>query len=217
MLTDQRHKLWSSCTVTLSSEPDGEYLIIHYFKANKSKELKLSIFDITCVVRVYNQSHTNCLAIHTAVRTMERSYIMLAALSEKELNEWITTLNASCQKARKCEGVPKPSALWCTTCWGDVFFSDAKDESGSSFSKSTERMDHCPIRQTFEFRKSINTIGKSVLNFIYRCMYHRIPHNFLSFIFYVTSIYHGLLLVFWKGFPCSFSSCWVLRYRFSIF
>ena len=45
----------------------------------------------------------------------------------------------------------------------------------------------------------------------YRCMYHRIPHNFLSFIFYVTSIYHGLLLVFWKGFPCSFSSCVVLR------
>ena len=24
-------------------------------------------------------------------------------------------------------------------------------------------------------------------------------------------IYHGLLLVFWKGFPCSFSSCGVLR------
>ena len=47
---------------------------------------------------------------------------------------------------------------------------------------------------------------------IYRCMYHRIrAHNFLSFIFYVTSIYHGLLLVFWKGFPCSFSSCGVLR------
>ena len=39
---------------------------------------------------------------------------------------------------------------------------------------------------------------------IYRCIYHRTPHNFLSFIFYVTSIYHGLLLVFWKGFPAVF-------------
>ena len=46
---------------------------------------------------------------------------------------------------------------------------------------------------------------------LYRCMYHRIPHNFLSFVFYVTSIYHGLLLVFWKGFSCSFSSSRVLR------
>ena len=166
MLTDKRYSLWSSCTVTLASESDGEYLVINYIKGNKSKELKLSIFDITCVVRVYNQTHTNCLAIHTAVRTMERSYIMLAAVSEKELNEWITTLSASCQKARKCEGAPKPSALWCTTSWGDVFFSDAKDESGQLFSKSTERMDHSPIRQTFEFGKSINAIGKSVLNFI---------------------------------------------------
>ena len=131
MLTDKRYNVWCSCTVTLSSESDGECLIIHYTKANKSKEMKLSIFDITCVVRVYNQTHTNCLAIHTAVRTMERSYLMLSALSEKELNEWVTTLSSSCQKARKCEGAPKSSALWCTTSWGDVFFSDARDESGA--------------------------------------------------------------------------------------
>ena len=52
---------------------------------------------------------------------------------------------------------------------------------------------------------------------IYRCMYHRIPHNFLSFIFYVTSIYHGLLLVFWKGFPCSFFFLWGVAVGFIIF
>ena len=45
----------------------------------------------------------------------------------------------------------------------------------------------------------------------YRCMYHRIPHNFQSFIFYVTSIYHGLLLFFCVVFLCIFSSCGVLR------
>ena len=45
----------------------------------------------------------------------------------------------------------------------------------------------------------------------YCCMYHRIPHNFVSFIFYVTSIYNGLLLIFCIVFYCNFSSCGVLR------
>lgn len=163
MLTDKRYNLWSSSTVTLASESDGEYLIIIYIKSNKSKELKLPIFDITCVVRVYNQTHSNCLAIHTAVRTMERSYIMLAAFSEKELNEWIRTLNASCQKARKCEGAPKSSALWCTTSWGDVFFSDAKDESGPLFSKSTERIAF--MIQRFSTRSIVFIGGDQMLGY----------------------------------------------------
>lgn len=118
--------------MTLANEGDVECLIIDYTgKSNKAKEMKLMIFDITCISRVYNQTHTNCFAINTAVRTMtERNGLLLSALSEKELNEWIVVLNSSCQKARKCEGPPKPSALWCTTSWGDVFFSDSKDESG---------------------------------------------------------------------------------------
>jgi hypothetical protein len=124
--------------LTLASETDGEHLIINYTKGNKSKELKLVIFDITCISRVYNQTCTNCFALYTAVRTMERSCLMLSASSEKEVNEWVTTLNSSCQKARKCEGPPKPSALWCTTAWGDVFFSDSKDESGRLFSTSSK-------------------------------------------------------------------------------
>jgi hypothetical protein len=133
MLSDKRNNIWCSCDLTLASEADAECLIAHYTKGNKTKEMKILIFDITCIARVYNQTHTNCLAIHTAVRTMERNYLMLSALSEKELNEWVTVLNASCQKARKCEGPPKPSALWCTTTWGDVFFSDSKDELGRLF------------------------------------------------------------------------------------
>ena len=133
MLSDKRNNTWSSCTVTLASEANGECLIVHYNKANKTKEMRIVIFDITCVARVYNQTYTNCFAIYTAVRTMERSFLMLSALNEKELNEWVTSLNASCQRARKCEGPPKPSALWCTTAWGDVFFSDSKDESGRLF------------------------------------------------------------------------------------
>ncbi len=133
MLSDKRNSIWCSCKLTLASEADGEYLIIDYTKGNKTKEMKLMIFDITCIARVYNQTHTNCFAIYTAVRTMERNFLMLSALSEKELNEWVTSLNSSCQKARKCEGPPKPSALWCTTTWGDVFFSDSKDESGRLF------------------------------------------------------------------------------------
>ena len=44
-----------------------------------------------------------------------------------------------------------------------------------------------------------------------RYMYHRIPHNFLCSIFFVTSIYHGLLLFSCTFFHCIFSSCAVLR------
>ena len=68
------------------------------------------------------------------------------------------------------------------------------------------------LRFWSQFEMEINKAEiTTVAKFSYRCMYHRIPHNFLSFIFYDTSIYHGLLLVFWKGFPCSFSSCRVLQ------
>ena len=64
----------------------------------------------------------------------------------------------------------------------------------------------------FDFKKAFDLVLIGTCSErSYRCMYHRIPQNFLSFIFYVTSIYHRLLLVFWKGFPCSFSSCGVLR------
>ena len=64
----------------------------------------------------------------------------------------------------------------------------------------------------FDFKKAFDLVLIGTCSErCYRCMYHRIPHNFLSFIFYVTSIYHGRLLVFWKRFPCSFSSCEVLR------
>ncbi|XP_028395242.1 tectonin beta-propeller repeat-containing protein 1-like [Dendronephthya gigantea] len=130
MLLDRHNNTWCPCKVTLANEGDVECLIIqHTGKSQKPKETKLMIFDITCISRVYNQTHTNCFTIDTAVRTMERNYLMLSALSEKELNEWMVALNSACQKARKCEGPPKPSALWCTTSGGDVFFSDSKDES----------------------------------------------------------------------------------------
>ena len=54
--------------------------------------------------------------------------------------------------------------------------------------------------------------NKTAVNVIlYRCMYHRIPHNFLSSIFFVTSIYHGQLLFSCIVFQCIFSSCGVLQ------
>lgn len=141
MRSDKSNNAWSSCKLTLGSEAEGECLIVNYSKSNKPKEMKLMIIDITCVARVYNQTHTNCFVIHTAVRTMERNSLVFSALNEKELNEWVTSLNASCQKVRKCEGPPKPAALWCTTAWGDVFFSDSKDELGRLTSAlSTEIM-----------------------------------------------------------------------------
>ena len=133
-----RNNVWCNCKLTLAEEANGECLIAETFDKNaKQKTLKLTIYDITCICRVYNQTCSNCFAIHTALRTMERNYLMLSASSEKELNEWITSLNTSCQKARKCEGPPKPSAVWCTSSRGDVFFSDSKDESGECTSKNS--------------------------------------------------------------------------------
>ena len=130
MLSDKRNNLWCECKMSLGNEADSACLIIDYRQGSKSKEMKLMMSDITCVRRIYDKTCTNCFAIHTALRTMERNSLLFSASSEKEVNDWITSLTASCQQARKCEGPPKASALWCTTLWGDVFFSDSKDESG---------------------------------------------------------------------------------------
>lgn len=129
MLTDKRNNLWCDCKVTLGNEAEAS-LTINYQKGSKTTEMKLMTLDITCIRRIYNKTFTNCFAMHTAIRTMERDSVVLSALSEKDLNEWITAVTTSCQQARKCEGPPKVSAMWCASSAGDVFFSDSKDESG---------------------------------------------------------------------------------------
>ena len=130
MLVSKSSNTWCKCEITLTNDKESECLIIKYVKSNKEKEMKLPVLDITCIARVFNQTYSNCFTIHTAVRTMERNYILLSAPNEKEMNEWMTSLSSSSQRARMCEGAPKPSALWCTSAAGDVFFSDSKDDNG---------------------------------------------------------------------------------------
>ena len=142
MLLGAQNDLWCECKVTLETEGESSCLIINYQKRSKNKEMKLMILDITCVVRVYDKTRSYCFAINTAVRTLERNCLVLSAFSGKDLNEWLSSLAVACQEARKCQGPPKPSAMWCTSLWGDIFFSDSKDETGILFLKMKYKAAH---------------------------------------------------------------------------
>ncbi|XP_048575709.1 tectonin beta-propeller repeat-containing protein 1-like isoform X2 [Nematostella vectensis] len=130
MLVDANFNLWCDCVIKLDQgckERHGA-LLCYYEKTSSHLtygEMRIPLNEIKCVCIVSKLARSNCFAVHTPVRTFERNPLVIAMGSEKDLNDWVTTLSTSSARANSSEGPAPYKALWAITSCGDVFVSHA--------------------------------------------------------------------------------------------
>lgn len=124
MLFDANSNLWYECVVKLDqgAEDREGALLCYYEKNSVYEEMRIPLCDITCVCIVHKMSRNHCFAVHTPVRTQERNPLVIHTGSEKDLNDWVTSLSGAVSRVHNCEGPASPKAIWATNLCGDVFF-----------------------------------------------------------------------------------------------
>ncbi|XP_056143993.1 tectonin beta-propeller repeat-containing protein 1 [Lampris incognitus] len=92
---------------------------IYYTQYDEKKYLHVFINEVTALVPVLGDCHY-AFAVYTIQRTRQRWPLILAARTEKDMNDWLSLLCESCCECRGIKGPPSRQALWSTTCKGDI-------------------------------------------------------------------------------------------------
>uniref|UniRef100_A0A3B4TWI6 Tectonin beta-propeller repeat-containing protein 1 n=1 Tax=Seriola dumerili TaxID=41447 RepID=A0A3B4TWI6_SERDU len=127
---DWKPQRWVDVGVALeqSTKPDGRkdsIFFVYYMHYDEKKYLDVFINDVTALVPVLRDCHY-AFAVYTAQRTKQRWPLVLAAQTEKDMNDWVTSLltlcllSDCCCECRGITGPPSRQALWSTTSKGDI-------------------------------------------------------------------------------------------------
>ncbi|XP_038125125.1 tectonin beta-propeller repeat-containing protein 1 isoform X1 [Cyprinodon tularosa] len=121
---DWKPQRWVDVGVALeqSTRLDGRkdsIFFVYYTQYDEKKHLQVFINEVTALVPVL-QDCNYTFAVYTAERTKQRWPLVLAAPSEKEMNDWLELLSECCCKCRGIAGAPSTQALWSITSKGDI-------------------------------------------------------------------------------------------------
>ncbi|XP_077388512.1 tectonin beta-propeller repeat-containing protein 1 isoform X2 [Festucalex cinctus] len=122
---DWKPQRWVDVAVALeqSTKSDGKkdcIFFVYYTQYDEKKYLHIFINEVTALVPVLRDCHY-AFAVYTGYRTRLRSPLVLAAQSEKDMNDWLSLLSDVCCECRGITSPPSRQALWSTTSKGDVF------------------------------------------------------------------------------------------------
>ncbi|XP_028455900.1 tectonin beta-propeller repeat-containing protein 1 isoform X1 [Perca flavescens] len=121
---DWKPQRWVDVAVALeqSTKSDGRkdsIFFVYYTQYDEKKYLHVLINEVTALVPVLRDCHY-AFAVYTAQRTKQRWPLVLAAQTEKDMNDWLCLLSDCCCKCRGLTGPPSRQALWSTTSKGDI-------------------------------------------------------------------------------------------------
>uniref|UniRef100_A0A8C3ARJ0 Tectonin beta-propeller repeat-containing protein 1 n=1 Tax=Cyclopterus lumpus TaxID=8103 RepID=A0A8C3ARJ0_CYCLU len=121
---DWKPQRWVDVAVALeqSSESDGRkdsIFFVYYTQYDEKKYLHVFIHEVTALVPVVMDCHY-AFAVYTTQRTKQRWPLVLAAQTEKDMNDWLCLLTDCCLECRGITGPSSRQALWATTSKGDV-------------------------------------------------------------------------------------------------
>ncbi|XP_035036105.2 tectonin beta-propeller repeat-containing protein 1 isoform X3 [Hippoglossus stenolepis] len=121
---DWKPQRWVDVGVALeqSTKCDGRkdsIFFVYYTQYDEKKYLHVYISEVTALVPVLRDSHY-AFAVYTAQRTKQRWPLVLAAQTEKDMNDWLRLLSDCCCECRGITGSPSRHALWSTTSKGDI-------------------------------------------------------------------------------------------------
>ncbi|XP_061604739.1 tectonin beta-propeller repeat-containing protein 1 [Phyllopteryx taeniolatus] len=122
---DWKPQRWVDVAVALeqSTKSDGRkdsIFFVYYTQYDEKKYLHISINEVTALVPVLRDCHY-AFAAYTAHRTRLRSPLVLAAQTEKDMNDWLRLLSDVCCNCRGITALPSRQALWSTTTKGDIY------------------------------------------------------------------------------------------------
>ncbi|XP_051243242.1 tectonin beta-propeller repeat-containing protein 1 isoform X2 [Dicentrarchus labrax] len=121
---DWKPQRWVDVGVALeqSTRSDGKkdsIFFVYYTQYDEKKYLHVFINEVTALVPVLRDCHY-AFAVYTAQRTKQRWPLVLAAQTEKDMNDWLCLLSDCCCEIRGITGPPSRQALWSTTSKGDI-------------------------------------------------------------------------------------------------
>uniref|UniRef100_A0A7N8XFL0 Tectonin beta-propeller repeat-containing protein 1 n=1 Tax=Mastacembelus armatus TaxID=205130 RepID=A0A7N8XFL0_9TELE len=121
---DWKPQRWMDVGVALeqSTKSDGRkdsIFFVYYSQYNEKKFLQVFINEVTVLVPVLRDCHY-AFAVYTAQRTKQRWPLVLAAQTEKDMNDWLNLLSDCCCECRGITSSPSRQALWSTTSKGDI-------------------------------------------------------------------------------------------------
>ncbi|KAI4822581.1 hypothetical protein KUCAC02_008118 [Chaenocephalus aceratus] len=107
-MRDWKPQRWVDVSVALeqSTKSDGRkdsIFFVYYTQYDEKKYLHVCINEVTALVPVLRDCH-HAFAVYTTQRTKQRGPLVLAAQTEKDMNDWLSLLQA----------------LWSTTSKGDI-------------------------------------------------------------------------------------------------
>ncbi|KAJ4932313.1 hypothetical protein JOQ06_010737 [Pogonophryne albipinna] len=123
-MRDWKPQRWVDVSVALeqSTKSDGRkdsIFFVYYTQYDEKKYLHVCINEVTALVPVLRDCH-HAFAVYTTQRTKQRGPLVLAAHTEKDMNDWLSLLSDCCCEGRGIAGPPSRQALWSTTSKGDI-------------------------------------------------------------------------------------------------
>ncbi|KAL3053846.1 hypothetical protein OYC64_006222 [Pagothenia borchgrevinki] len=123
-MRDWKPQRWVDVSVALeqSTKSDGRkdsIFFVYYTQYDEKKYLHVCINEVTALVPVLRDCH-HAFAVYTTQRTKQRGPLVLAAQTEKDMNDWLSLLSDCCCEGRGIAGPPSRQALWSTTSKGDI-------------------------------------------------------------------------------------------------
>ena len=130
LLLDKLFNLWCECVIKLDlgdKDRPGALLCYHE-KSSVYQEVVIPFNEITCVTICQMMSRNHCFAIHTSQKTLAKNPLVICLGSEKDLNDWVTSIGNAVAQVHKFEGPASSRSIWAVTRRGDVFFSEPPHE-----------------------------------------------------------------------------------------
>ncbi|XP_041828608.1 tectonin beta-propeller repeat-containing protein 1 isoform X1 [Melanotaenia boesemani] len=121
---DWKPHRWVDVGVALeqSTRSDGRkdsIFFVYYTQYDEKKYLHVFINEVTVLMPVLRDCHY-AFVVYTAERTKQRWPLVLAAQTEKDMNDWLNLLSDCCCECRGITSAPSRPALWSTTSKGDI-------------------------------------------------------------------------------------------------
>ncbi|XP_075994938.1 tectonin beta-propeller repeat-containing protein 1 isoform X2 [Genypterus blacodes] len=121
---DWKPQRWVDVSVALeqSSRSDGRkdsIFFVYYTQYDEKKYLHVFVSEVTALVPVLRDC-PHAFAVYTAQRTRQRWPLVLAAQTQKDMDDWLCLLSESCCESRGIRGPPSRQAVWSATSKGDV-------------------------------------------------------------------------------------------------
>uniref|UniRef100_A0A667YA82 Tectonin beta-propeller repeat-containing protein 1 n=1 Tax=Myripristis murdjan TaxID=586833 RepID=A0A667YA82_9TELE len=104
---------------TNSAGKKDSIFFVYYTQYDERKYIHVFVNEMTALVPVLRDCHY-AFAVYTTQRTRQRWPLVLAAQTEKDMNDWLSLLSDCCCECRGIKGPPSRQAMWSTTSKGDI-------------------------------------------------------------------------------------------------